>query len=208
MGAHAFFTYTLFNKQLTMKRTLVLLLSVLLAAASLQAQQEYEMPKRGFQRDKLFLGGNFGLTFGDYTNINVSPQLGYRFSKSFAAGLGINGQYVSIKERNYNDDLIRKSTRGVAGLNAFGRLYPVSLIMLQVQPEANYIFGRDRYYNADPSRTLADAVIAPSVLAGGGLVLPAGRGGFIISIFYDVLQDKNSPYGRRPIYNVGFNTGF
>jgi hypothetical protein len=192
-----------------MKKTFTLLMAALLLTTALQAQEEEkEAPKRGFQREKLFLGGNFGLAFGDYTLINVSPQLGYRFTNFFAAGLGINGQYVSIKERSYNGDLIRKSTRGVAGLNAFGRVYPVSFIMLQVQPEANYIFGKDRYYNADPSQTLADAVIAPSLLLGGGAVIPSGRGAMIISVFYDVLQDENSPYGRRPIYNIGYNIGF
>jgi hypothetical protein len=43
---------------------------------------------------------------------------------------------------------------------------------------------------------------------GGGLVLPSGRGEMLITVFYDVMQDKNSPYGRRPIYNFGYNIGF
>src|SRR3712207_6814413 len=117
-----------------MKKVLVLLVAVLLLKTTLRAQEEdeKEAPKRGFQREKLFLGGNFGLTFGDYTNINVSPQLGYRFSNRFAAGLGINGQYVSIRQRYTDGSTYSRSSRGVAGLNAFGRVYPVSFIMLQV----------------------------------------------------------------------------
>jgi hypothetical protein len=37
--------------------------------------------------------------------------------------------------------------------------------------------------------------------------LPAGRGAMIVSVFYDVLQQAHSPYGSRPIFNIGFNFG-
>src|SRR5687767_1339338 len=52
--------------------------------------QDEEEPKKGFDKDKVFIGGNFGLSFGDFTLINVSPQLGYRFNNVLAAGVGIN----------------------------------------------------------------------------------------------------------------------
>lgn len=193
-----------------MKKTFVLILCALFASTVLWAQQEEsEEPKRGFQKDKLFLGGNFGLTFGDYTLINVSPQLGYRFTDFVAAGVGINGQYISIKDRYINGDLYSKSSRGVVGLNVFGRVYPIQNIMLQVQPEANYVFGKDKWYDSDPPQVYkSDAVIVPSLLVGAGGVIPSGRSALIISIFYDVLQNDNSPYGRRPIYNFGYNFGF
>lgn len=193
-----------------MKKTLVLFLLALSVSTLSWAQEEDgEEPKRGFQREKLFLGGNFGLTFGDYTLINVSPQLGYRFTNFVAAGVGINGQYISIKERDYNGDLYSKFSRGVAGLNVFGRVYPIQNIMLQVQPEANYVFGKDKYYDTNPPQVYkSDAAIVPSLLVGAGGVIPSGRGAMIISIFYDVLQRANSPYGKRPIYNFGYNIGF
>jgi hypothetical protein len=192
-----------------MKKTLVLLLCLFFATTVIKAQQRDEdAPKQGFQKEKLFFGGNFGLTFGDYTLINLSPQLGYRFTDFFAAGLGINGQYVSIKERNSNEDVITKSSRGVVGLNIFGRVYPIKNIMLQVQPEANYVFGKIKYYLYPTQTTNEGAAIAPSLLLGGGAVIPSGRGAMIISVFYDVLQDDMSPYGKRPVYNFGYNIGF
>lgn len=164
---------------------------------------------RGFQKEKLFFGGNFGLTFGDYTLINISPQIGYRFTKTFAAGVGINAQYVGYKERDiYTNNVYRKVSQGVTGLNVFGRLYPVNQFFLQLQPEANYIFGKQTYYQPTKEEYKLDAMIVPSLLAGGGAALPAGRGAFIISVFYDVLQDKNSPYGKKPVYNFGYNIGF
>jgi hypothetical protein len=191
-----------------MKKFIVNTILVLLTPLALLAQDEQEAPQKGFQKEKLFVGGNFGLTFGDYTLINVSPQLGYRFTKLFAAGLGINGQYVSYRQRDWNGNSLYKSSLGVVGFNVFGRVYPIPQAMLQVQPEANYIFGKDTYYTGNPTGEFKrDAMIVPSLLMGGGVVLPSGRGAFVISVMYDVLQNDNSPYGRRPVYNFGFNVG-
>lgn len=193
-----------------MKKRVVLVFWVLLTTMSLWAQDnEEETPKKGFQKEKLFLGGNFGLTFGDYTLINISPQLGYRFNRYFAAGLGLNAQHVSIKERDYyTGETYHKLSQTVFGLNVFSRVYPIRNIMLQAQPEINYLYGKETYYIPQKQEYRLDAVIAPSLLVGGGLVLPSGRGEMLITIFYDVLQNENSPYGRRPVYNFGYNIGF
>jgi hypothetical protein len=185
-----------------MKRTLLFIALVLLAAV-VQAQDE-TLPKKGFQKEKMFLGGSFGLAFGNYNFINISPQLGYRFTNAFAAGIGINGQYLSFKDWDYNGSAYRQK-QTIIGLNIFGRVYPISNFMLQAQPEVNYRFGK-WIYDGPPKQVFrSDAMIVPSLLLGGGLVLPAGRGETLITIFYDVLQNENSPYGRRPIYNFGYN---
>lgn len=193
-----------------MKKLLGLLIVAVFSTTALNAQQEENSePKKGFQKEKLFLGGNFGLAFGNYTFINISPQIGYRFNHFLAAGFGINGQYVSFKERDYyTGDPYRKVSQTVFGLNTFGRVYPIRNIMLQVQPEANYIFGKQIFYGPPKEEYKLDAMIVPSLLAGGGLALPSGRGEMLITIFYDVLQNANSPYGKRPIYNFGYNIGF
>lgn len=189
-----------------------ILLAVIVCLATLSGiAQDSDTVKRakGFQKEKLFFGGNFGLTFGDYTLINVSPQIGYRFTKIFAAGVGINAQYIGYKERDiYTNDVYRKVSQGVTGLNVFGRIYPINQFFIQLQPEANYLFGKQTYYQPTKQEYKLDAVIAPSLLAGGGAAMPAGRGAFIVSVFYDVLQDKNSPYGKKPVYNFGYNIGF
>jgi len=188
-----------------MKR-FVLLVGFVFCATVLSAQQEEDEEQKGFSRDKMFIGGNFGLSFGDYTLINVSPQLGYRFNRFIAAGVGINGQYVSIKERDFSGNPFRRVSQGVIGLNVFGRVYPINNIMLQLQPELNYIFGNQRFYNPRQDFKI-DAEIVPSLLAGGGVVLPSGNSAFIISVFYDLLQKENSPYGKQPFISFGYNIG-
>jgi len=193
---------------MNMKKTI--LFSLFLCAAFISnAQDERSEPdeEKGFKKENVFVGGNFGLTFGDYTLINLSPQVGYRFSKWFAAGVGINGQYVGYKDRAFNGDVYRKVSQGVAGLNVFGRVFPINNfgLFLQAQPEANYLFGKETYYQPSKEEYKLDATIAPSFLLGGGIILGSGgRGGTMISVMYDVLQHEDSPYSNRPIYNFGF----
>jgi hypothetical protein len=186
-------------------RKLLTLIALLCLTQYVMAQDKSE-EEQG-PSDRWFLGGNFGLTFGDYTLINVSPQVGYRFTNHLAAGAGVNFQYISIKERYSNGDAYRKVSQGVTGLNLFGRVYPIRNFMIQLQPEANYVFGKEKLYNPRQENKL-DGKIVPSLLAGAGVVIPSGRGAMIMSVFYDVLQDPNSPYSNRPIVNFGYNIGF
>ena len=157
---------------------------------------------------KFFTGGNFGLTLGRYTIINVSPQIGYRFNRFVAAGLGLNLQYASVKEKDSSGNDYSKTSQGITGLSLFGRFYPVQNIFLQVQPEGNYIFGRIKYYQPMVQTFKLDAEIVPAFLIGGGYSMPAGRGYFLTTVLYDVLQRPNSPYGNQPIVNFGYNFGF
>jgi hypothetical protein len=191
------------------KTILFVALCAITMFAFAQDEEPDEKKEKGFQKEKLFVGGNFGLTFGNYTLINVSPQIGYRFTDFFAAGVGINLQYVSWKDEYSNGDN-SKTSQTVTGLNVFGRIYPIKNFMIQVQPEENYLFGKQKYYQASTQTTFknnTDAKIVPSLLLGGGLVIPSGRGAFITSVFYDVLQKDNSPYGNRPIVNFTYNIG-
>lgn len=181
-----------------MKQTLLIcILLVLFFNASAQDEPQSD---KGFKKENLFVGGNFGLTIGDFTLINISPQVGYQFSRRLAAGVGINGQYISRKWYDGVGEV--RAKYGIVGLNIFGRLQPTDFLMVQVQPEANYSFGN---LTAGGITNKEDAVIVPSLLLGGGLVMPSGRGSLIASVFFDVLQRPRSPYGNRPIYNVGYN---
>lgn len=184
-------------------KKLTIVWAMLLFAYAVQAQTD-SVEKRGFRKENVFVGGNFGIALGNYTLINLSPQVGYRFNKTIAAGVGLNLLYVSQKQRLNGQDYW-KQVQGITGLNVFGRVYPVQNFMIQVQPEANYIFGKQIFYQPTRETYNLDAEIVPSLLLGGGLVLPNERGALIISVMYDILQNANSPYGNRPVTNIGYN---
>src|SRR4051812_47591961 len=121
------------------KRVFILLLATVLAGGYANAQRPREEdpePKTGFDKSKLFFGGTFGLSFSNYyTLVNVSPQVGYRFNDYLAAGTGVNFIYSSQKSIDiYGYDYSRLNI-GVAGLNVFGRVYPIREAFIQLQPE-------------------------------------------------------------------------
>jgi hypothetical protein len=193
------------------KIVLLFVLCCIMVSVKAQYEEADVDNSKGLKKENVFVGGYLGLTFGDYTLINVSPQVGYRFTRYFAMGLGLNGQYINYKDRDVNGEVYRKVSQGVAGLSLFGRFYPINNfdLFLQAQPEANYIFGNETYYQPAKEEYKLDAMIAPSLLLGGGVVLNSGsKGGVVISIMYDVLQHEDSPYEtHKPIYNVGFSIG-
>lgn len=177
-----------------------------LAVHAQEKPVEQEQPKTGFNRENLFYGGSFGLSFGDYTLVNISPQVGYRFNRYFAAGGGVNFLYSSYKRR-YNVGADYKENYGNAGINIFGRVYPIEYLLLQIQPEANYVWGKIKY--PDGTHAKLDGQVIPSLLGGAGAVIPTGgRGSFIAMVQYDLLQNNRSPYQNRAFYNFGYNIGF
>src|SRR5699024_3321855 len=155
----------------------------------------------GFQKEKLFFGGNIGLSFGSMTYINLSPLIGYRFSKMLSAGVQLNGVYESV------DYGMEKDRYGMLGLGVFGRFYPIPQIFLQVQPEADYYMGKTKYNDGTSSEKYQDMDTA--FLVGGGYSQTIGRNNdSVIMLLYDVLQNDNSPYGNQPIFRAGVNIGF
>ena len=194
-----------------MKKNIFLLLLFTFSAISLlKAQNENQEPpeeKTGFDKSRLFFGGSFGLSFGDAVIVNVSPQVGYRFSRYFAAGAGINGQYSEFKYRDGNNDIYQRQKYGVVGLNVFGRVYPIPQLFAQIQPEMNYVWYQVKNYDYDYNSK--DNKFVPCVLIGGGGALPMGHNAaFIIMVQYDILQQNLSPYGSQPFFSVGFTAGF
>ncbi len=177
----------------------LLLLAIITTSGFAQYEDDTATTKKGFDKDNIFIGGNFGASFGNYTQIIFSPQVGYRFNRFFAAGVGVNVQFVGIKTYDFQGNEYSKQTQGVYGLNLFARAYPIRQAFIQLQPEFNFIKGKFKYYNSSfPEQKFNTS--APSLLVGAGI----GLGGGYISLMYDLLQNPNSPYSARPFINFGF----
>jgi hypothetical protein len=189
-----------------MKIKYLLALCIFSAITIVGYAQDEEEPKKGFDKDKLFIGGNFGLSFGDFTLINISPQIGYRFNNFLAAGVGVNGIYSSARSRFITGETASRENYGVVGLNIFGRVYPIQYAFVQLQPEINYTWGKLKEYSPDVVYKL-EGKFVPSLLAGAGAAIPTGAGAFIIMAQYDVLQNTRTPYGEKVFISFGFNFG-
>lgn len=184
------------SKRLPLILIAIFCMNVLPAGA--QTEEEGAVDKR------FFFGGNFGVTFGDFTAVNLSPQVGYRFNRFLAAGTGINFIYSSVKTRLSNGEELYRESYGNAGLNVFGRVYPSNFLFLQIQPEYNYNWGRRNYRGATPDDRLEGKMV-PSLLGGLGVSIPAGRGSLIAMLQYDILQERRSPYGDHVFFTFGYN---
>lgn len=158
----------------------------------------------GFDKSKLFFGGNLGLAFGTYTIVNVSPLVGYHFTPVFAAGAGVNYSYYGYSDGYWN------YKQSYVGMSVFGRVYPIPQFFIQVQPEENYMWysqsGTGAYQDQP---TLKINQFVPSLLLGGGASIPTGtNGAFTISVMYDVLQNIYSPFYHQAVYGFGYSMGF
>jgi len=194
-----------------MKRLLLCLL--LVTAVHFAEAQYYKTDtttaaptKKKVDPSRIIIGGSLGLAFGDYTNINISPLIGYRISQLFAAGININAQYGSERLSNYSNITTQRNQYTIFGGGVWGRVYPVDFLFIHVQPEYNAVSLKSTFY--DPKTIVKDHYGVPSLLMGGGYSQPVGgRAAFSIMALYDVLQDSRSPYQNGLILRIGASLG-
>jgi hypothetical protein len=184
-----------------MKYLLSILLMLSFSTAAFCQDEEPTAEKRnGFHKENLFFGGNLGLTFGSYTFLNFSPQVGWHLNPSLDVGAGPNLQYISLKSYDYSGNDYSKESRFVYGGNVFARFYPFKYGFLQVQPEYNWTNAKLKFYDSYNGNGYSYKASAPSLLVGAG----ANLNGLLISVMYDALQEPNSPYNNRPFINFGY----
>jgi hypothetical protein len=196
------------TKHIQMNKIILCALFALLGSFTASAQYlggpPAQQPGATDPGNRLFFGGNFGMSFGSSTFVNVSPLVGYRFNNYFAAGGGVNFIYSSFSYKNGSGSKLYTDSYGTAGLGIFGRVFPVKFLFAQVRPELNYVWGKTKYFYGNLPETKYPGKFVPSVLVGGGVAMPAGRGAIMLSLDYDIVQDKRSPYGTQPFVSIGF----
>ena len=83
-----------------MKKAILILLLPLCFHAKAQSDEENKDVKKGFQKERLFTGGNVNLGFSSYyTSLGITPQFGYSLTDWADAGITINLNYTSQKDQ-------------------------------------------------------------------------------------------------------------
>ena len=146
-------------------------------------------------KDKLYLGGNLGLTFGSYTNIVVAPMMGIRWSHRFMSEVGIEYNYT--KDNRYESSYSYNQYGGRVNSQVFF----LKMLFAQVEFAALSI---EQYTQTGNERNFV-----PFLYLGGGLNQQVGNRSYIsFKIMFDVLNNENSPYPPgSPVYTVGFGIG-
>jgi hypothetical protein len=150
--------------------------------------------KKGFDSDKLIIGGNLGASFGNITFVEISPQLGYLVKPSLLVGL--SGRYIYYEER-FPAPFSNFST------NIYGGGPYVQYYFLQ-----NFIAHAEyELLNQNDFRDPDKRVNIQSLFVGGGYrSMIGGNSFFSILLLYNLNETYNSPY-TNPILRIGFGIG-
>jgi len=144
-------------------------------------------------KERLFFGGDLGLSFGTVTYIRIAPIIGYNINQKFAVGAGPSYQY-------YKDNRYVGVQSSIYGGSIFSRYFVLENIFLQSEFEVLNL--EELYY--DPADFTRNRVTIPIWFVGAGFSQRTPNGsGFFIGIFYDLIQDINSPYPNNLAFRAG-----
>lgn len=151
-----------------------------------KADEKQEQQKPDW-KDRLFVGGNMGLQFGDITFINASPVLGYRLSNDRSVAVGGIYQYI----RNNRID----ASSSLYGGRAWFRQVLFQGIFFQTEYQS--INHRIR----DPVSFGDRRVFTSALFVGGGYRSRIGANSYIaLTVLWDVLgQRQPSPFPQPNI---------
>jgi hypothetical protein len=170
------------------------------------AQEEQDVKNMTFGQ-RLFYGGDFGLSFGTNTYVNLSPYVGCRITNRLSAGLG--PIYIYEKYKYYG---FKTSTYGGKALLSFivlkdiGQYLNIGIGNIIFHTENEIISIEKLVYDPSSLRiyNTDERVWIDNWLVGGGLNQPFGaRGGINILVLWDVTQNQYSPHSN-PIFRLGF----
>jgi len=200
-------------KSASMKIRFCILVFCVALAFPISAQTNHSV------RDRLFFGGSFGLMIGTYTDIEISPHVGYYITPRWAAGIGITYEYYNNRDHIFIVDPITGWIIGTERLETHiwgGRLFtnyvivnnindwiPLGFnfrIFAHVEYEALSYEKRFFEYNATGRE------LHHSILVGGGLRFPTGKRSSInLTVLWNLNSKLNDVYQGGPVIRLGYN---
>ena len=144
--------------------------------------------------ERIFYGGNFGLQFGNYTLVDVSPMIGYRITSRLDAGIGGTYKYYSYKTYSGGSRL----QANIFGGNTFTRFFVFRDVFAYGEYEYLYYKVKDiNPYSVDYT----------SLLVGAGYRQPVSERSYMyIMLLWNLNDTPDSPYSN-PVIRVGFSIG-
>jgi len=155
---------------------------------------------------KIYFGGEFGVSFGTYTALTVSPLIGYKISPKLYTGIQFHytwakhtiGTITGDKSYNYHN----------YGISTFLRWYMIKNLYFHIEPEfMNY---QQTFLDSKGNVVSTERYWVPYVWAGLGLRKMISKRSWVSAhVLFDLVNDPDSPYKDwEPRYSVGFGTSF
>lgn len=155
-----------------------------------------QTPKKehGFNKERLFFGGGLGLQFGDIDLVSIAPEVGYRFTDRFAAGIGISYYYISTA-----------SNQGFSTEIYGGKIFGSYIVFENLFAHAEYeaLSMETKYFNSNlyPEQKRFNV---GSVLVGAGYKFGLGKNSYLnLLMLWNLNETIYSPYSN-PILRMNF----
>lgn len=186
------------------KKFLILFFSFIFLMNISNAQNRDKPPLR----ERMFFGGNFWMQFGNVTDIEISPLVGFYVRPKLSLGAGIKYRYYKFK-----GDPIKPNGTHIYGFNVFSRYHIIPTFADLIPGLDMGIFAHveyeglslDNYYDARSSVYTPGRFWLSSVLVGGGISQRIGpRGAINFMILYNLNETANS-LESNPVIRIGFN---
>lgn len=162
--------------------------------------------------DRLFFGGGFGIVAGDYTDIEVSPIVGYYITPRWAVGIGITYEYYNNKYHFFDGKKYERFETNIWGGRLFTNYVIVNNVNDWIPLGLNFrIFAHVEYEALSYEKQFFDYYatgreLQNSVLVGGGFRFPIGnRSSMNLTLLWNLNSSLNDIYGYGPIIRFGFN---
>jgi hypothetical protein len=160
-------------------------------------QTSQDDDKKGFRRENLRFGGSLGATFGPITFVDVSPAVGYQFTRRFQAGVGITYNYYA------DSRFTPRFSMHTYGASPYTQFSLIQLPSLHIFARAEYGLLNYSINLIEPKRQWFHYP-----MVGGGILLPIGRGGGVsLQVMWDLIEKDFSIYGQNPIIRMGIMLG-
>ena len=179
-------------------KKLFLILCIITRISLYSFSQEYDpytyqdIKPKSVLSDKVFFGGGFGLQFGTFTVIKITPEVGYRLSSNFEIGVGAYYMFTKNSIYNFSDH--------VYGGNIFTRVFVYKNIFIQGEYEMLNIADFDYstgYYTEQ-------RIFIPGLLGGIGYRQKVGeRSAILTTVLYNFSISDKTPY-MNPIFRISF----
>jgi len=148
-------------------------------------------------KNKIYYGGNIGLSFGNYTMIAIRPLIAYKITPKLSAGVRLSYEYVSDKRYS---ETYNTSNYGASVFTRY-RIIP------QIYAHAEFAALNYELYNelGESQREWL-----PFLLIGAGYSQRLGGNVYaFVEVLFDVLQSDKSPYRNwEPFTSIGIGVGF
>ena len=152
----------------------------------------------------VFVGGGLVLGGGAHSfQLGLNPEIIKSFTPYLDGGLAMNIYYELYNPSEFSDI---RSRNFRLGIGAFTRIWPIESFFIQVQPEYNYAWIKQK--DTKSGQAGSTNFGAESILAGVGYGKRSEFGISYFSVMIDLLNNPQSQYNsgynrKEPVFRAG-----